>query len=197
MAFTLSQIEYSSDHDEESEDEYATAAPKRQKVTNVWVEKEIFSNKTKAETKVSSELWGVPVKNYCKDGKHVTYYCREHGKLCQSKCKLFYPSTSLDIHYMENELPHEGGKIKILNSELKIFVNNLTSIGVTKPNKILHAVRESGLTEPPKSVLCNYLARKRKKQAKTHINVSDFLIWCQQHSEMTEDDLCSWVRLHH
>lgn len=188
MALTLSQVHYVSDSEQESEDEPVTKSQKRRKIDYKWIEKEQFSRKEEAQSRVDSASWAVLVTNCTKEGKYVTYYCKEHGKLCSARCKLFYPSDSLQVLYFENDLPHEGGKTKILTLELKTLINDLALVGVTKPNQILKAVRENGMPEPPKSALNNYLARRKRKQGNTHLNVSDFLIWCQRHAEKPDDD---------
>jgi len=152
-----------------------------------WVLKKSFENQDLVKQYLSTG-WAKRVENTCAGGKHVTFYCREHGKKCSAKCKLLFCSDSFQVEYYENEdFNHIQTDPKVLSAVLKEFIKELEIVGVSKPRQILAAIREKGMKEPPKSALSNYLARMRKQKCKSHIKLSDFSLWCIEHSAMPTD----------
>lgn len=195
MASTVSYFE---DHSEtsSSEDEPTEQPVRKQRRPNrLWQEKEKYASAAEAENAVEQQkIWQSCSVKETANGRRVEYRCVK-GQYRKAECSkglyLLYHSTSMYVSLYETLNDHDNhsiGQTRGLSEDLKDFIQKKYADGITKPNALLHLVRQNGMVEPPKTQVIGFLTKLRQKKGTPSASTSEIRTWCNERIQIPQDE---------
>lgn len=195
MDSEVTYFESSSESDSEQNELIEKHIKKRRRVTRVWRELKKYESGAEAEMAVDAlKTWKKISSSTTSSGTRVEYRCTK-GQYRKSECPaglyLLYHSTSACVSLYQTENEHDNHtniQSRGLSSDLKDFVRQKYKDGITKPNGLLHLIRENAMTEPVKSKLVEFLKTLRHDKNTPSVSASEIRTWCNDRIRIPQDE---------
>jgi hypothetical protein len=183
------------DDDLSSEDELSEPAPKRRRMTRIWIQNAMFDCQEDAEKAVQDEkIWKKSASVKTASGTRIEYRCtsaKYRVRECPAGLYLLYHSTGKNVSLFKTTCEHANhvdDPDRGLPNQLKVFIREKYSEGITKPNAILDLIKKYKLVEPPKPKLVAFLRTLRvEKFGNSMISANELRTWCMERSEIPSD----------